>query len=93
MYNEYLEGSGLQKGIKGWLVRYLLHRVRKWDLLSSFRVNYFISNSDYVGKRIKETYRRHSTTIHPNIDISHFELCEKSMTIIWQAVDWFLTRR
>ena len=77
MYNEYLEGSGLQKGIKGWLVRYLLHRVRKWDLLSSFRVNYFISNSDYVGKRIKETYRRHSTTIHPNIDISHFELCEK----------------
>lgn len=77
MYNEYLEGSGLQKGIKGWLVRYLLHRIRKWDLLSSFRVNYFISNSDYVGKRIKETYRRHSTTIHPNIDISHFELCEK----------------
>ena len=77
MYNEYLEGSGLQKGIKGWLVRYLLHRVRKWDLLSSFRVNYFISNSDYVGKRIKETYRRHSTTIHPNIDISHYELCEK----------------
>ena len=77
MYNEYLEGSGLQKGIKGWLVRYLLHRVRKWDLLSSFRVNYFISNSDYVGKRIKETYRRRSTTIHPNIDISHFELCEK----------------
>lgn len=77
MYNEYLEESGLQKGVKSWLVRYMLHRIRKWDLLSSFRVDYFISNSDYVGKRIRETYRRGSTTIHPNIDISQFALCEE----------------
>ena len=45
-------------------------------MLSSFRVDYYISNSDYVGRRIKETYRRESVTIHPNIDISRFELCE-----------------
>lgn len=77
MYNEYLEESGLQKGIKSWVARYLLHRIRKWDMLSSFRVDYFISNSDYVGRRIKKTYRRDSTTIHPNIDISEFELCEE----------------
>lgn len=76
MYHEYLEESGLQKGVKSWLVRFLLHRIREWDMLSSFRVDYFISNSDNVGKRIRATYRRESTTIHPNIDISHFELCE-----------------
>lgn len=75
MYNEYLEESNLTKGIKSWLVRYLLHRIRKWDMLSSFRVDHYISNSDYVGQRIKETYRRESTTIHPNIDISNFEFC------------------
>ena len=46
-------------------------------MLSSFRVDYYISNSDYVGRRIKETYRRDSVTIHPNIDISRFELCEE----------------
>lgn len=73
MYNEYLEESNLTKGLKSWLVRYLLHRIRKWDMLSSFRVDHYISNSDYVGQRIKETYRRESTTIHPNIDISNFE--------------------
>lgn len=77
MYNEYLEESNLTKGLKSWLVRYLLHRIRKWDMLSSFRVDYYISNSDYVGQRIKETYRRESTTIHPNIDISNFEICEQ----------------
>lgn len=77
MYNEYLEESNLTKGVKSWLVRYLLHRIRKWDMLSSFRVDYYISNSDYVGRRIKETYRRESTTIHPNIDITNFEYCEQ----------------
>lgn len=76
MYHDYLEESGLTKGLKSWLARYLLHRIRKWDILSSYRVDYFISNSDYVGRRIQKTYRRESTTIHPNIDISHFSFCE-----------------
>ncbi len=84
MYHEYLEESGLQKGLKSWIARYLLHRIRKWDMLSSFRVDYFISNSRNVARRIKETYRRESTTIHPNIDISHFELCEEKQ-------DYYLT--
>lgn len=77
MYNEYLEEAHLDKGLKSWPVRYMLHRIRKWDMLSSFRVDYFISNSNYVGKRIRETYRREATTIHPNIDISSFDLCEE----------------
>ena len=75
MYHEYLEESGLTKGLKGYLAKYMLHRIRKWDFISSFRVDYFISNSDYVGRRIQETYRRDAVTIHPNIDISNFDLC------------------
>ena len=84
MYNEYLEESNLQKGIKSWLVRLMLHRIRKWDAITGLRVDYFISNSDYVGRRIEETYRRESVTIHPNIDISNFELCEEKQ-------DYYLT--
>ncbi|MCD8298127.1 MAG: glycosyltransferase [Prevotella sp.] len=76
MYNEYLEESHLEKGLKSWLVRYMLHRIRLWDALSANRVDFFISNSDYVGQRVKETYRRDCITIHPNIDISNFQLCE-----------------
>ena len=77
MYNEYLEESHLDKGFKSWLVRYLLHRIRKWDAITANRVDYFISNSDYVGQRIRKTYRREATTIHPNIDIERFSLCEE----------------
>lgn len=76
MYNEYLEESHLDKGLKSWLVRLMLHPIRQFDAVAGSRVDYYISNSDYVGQRIRKTYRRAATTIHPNIDISHFELCE-----------------
>ena len=76
MYNEYLEESHLDKGLKSWLVRLMLHPIRLFDAIAGNRVDYYISNSDYVGQRIRKTYRRKATTIHPNIDISHFELCE-----------------
>lgn len=75
MYNEYLEESHLDKGFKSWLVRLMLHPIRKFDAIAGSRVDYYISNSDYVGQRIRKTYRRKATTIHPNIDISNFELC------------------
>lgn len=76
MYNEYLEESHLRMGLKSWIVRLMLHPIRKFDAIAGDRVDYYISNSDYVGQRIRKTYRRKTTTIHPNIDISHFELCE-----------------
>lgn len=75
MYNEYLEESHLGKGFKSWLVRLMLHPIRQFDAIAGNRVDYYISNSDYVGQRIRKTYRRKATTIHPNIDISNFELC------------------
>lgn len=75
MYNEYLEESHLDKGFKSWLVRLMLHPIRQFDAIAGSRVDYYISNSDYVGQRIRKTYRRNATTIHPNIDISNFELC------------------
>ena len=75
MYNEYLEESHLDKGFKSWLVRLMLHPIRQFDAIAESRVDYYISNSDYVGQRIRKTYRRKATTIHPNIDISNFELC------------------
>lgn len=76
MYNEYLEESHLDKGFKSWLVHLMLHPIRQFDAIAGNRVDYYISNSDYVGQRIRKTYRRKATTIHPNIDISNFELCK-----------------
>lgn len=73
LYHHYIKDF---RGIKGYLVKMLLHRMRQWDFISSNRVDYFISNSNYIGKRIKKIYNRESVTIYPNVAIHNFEVCE-----------------
>lgn len=73
LHYEYLKGSGLNKGLKGILVKYFLHRIRQWDIISANRVDYFIANSEYISKRIKKIYNRESTVIYPNVAVEQFE--------------------
>ncbi|MHB8208548.1 glycosyltransferase family 4 protein [Mucilaginibacter sp.] len=72
LHHQYLKESGLNKGIKGFLAKYLLHRIRAWDIISTNRVDYFIANSNYISKRIKKIYGRDSTVIYPNVAIEDF---------------------
>ncbi|RKR81073.1 glycosyltransferase involved in cell wall biosynthesis [Mucilaginibacter gracilis] len=76
LYHPYLKESGLDKGLKGFLAKYFLHRIRFWDIISTNRVDFFISNSNYIGKRIKKIYDRDSFTIYPNVAVDDFALEE-----------------
>jgi glycosyltransferase involved in cell wall biosynthesis len=75
LYHSYIRDAGLRRGLKGLAARYVLHRIRQWDLASSFRVDYFLCNSNYVASRIKKLYGRDAVTIYPNIDVAFFGLC------------------
>jgi len=48
--------------------------MRIWDRASADRVDYFITNSEYVKDRIAKYYRRKATVIHPPVDTSTFTL-------------------
>ncbi len=74
LHHQYMKESGLNKGLKGFLVRYVLHNIRMWDINSSSRVDFFISNSNFIRQRIKKLYNRESTTIYPNVAIEDFDL-------------------
>ncbi len=74
LHFQYLKESGLNKGLKGFLAKYILHRIRNWDIISVNRVDHFVSNSDYIGARIKKIYDRSSTTIYPCVAVSDFNL-------------------
>ncbi len=74
MYHQYLHDAKLEKGIKSWLIRYTLHRLRQWDVLSSSRVDHFIANSHYIKKRIKKVYNRDATVIYPPVNTTAFQL-------------------
>jgi glycosyltransferase involved in cell wall biosynthesis len=76
LHYQYLRGAGLNKGLKGILVKYILHRIRQWDIISTNRVDYFIANSEYISKRIKKIYNRESKVIYPNVAIADFEPVE-----------------
>lgn len=74
LHYQYLKDSNLEKGLKGFLAKYFLSKLRLWDISSLNRVDDFISNSDYIRKRIKKNYNREAITIYPPVDVSDFAL-------------------
>jgi glycosyltransferase involved in cell wall biosynthesis len=54
------------------MTRYLMHRLRLWDLRTANGVDRFIANSAYVARRIRKTYRRDSEVVHPPVDVDRF---------------------
>lgn len=69
---DYLSTSQMGHGPQGILTRYLLHRMRLWDVLTANRVDYFIANSQNTARRIWRCYRRPATVIYPPVNIERF---------------------
>lgn len=72
LQHQYLQESGLHQGLRGWLARYFLHRLRIWDQRSAHGVDHFIANSYYIARRILKTYRRPAQVIYPPVDVARF---------------------
>ena len=70
---DYLRGDRKGKGIQGLIARYILHRLREWDVISANRVDYFIANSQHTAKRIWRCYRRPAKVIYPPVDLDKFD--------------------
>ncbi len=50
-------------------VRWGIHYLRIWDRQASERVDYFLTNSNFVRKRIKKYYHREAVVIYPPVEI------------------------
>ncbi|ACB00412.1 MULTISPECIES: glycosyltransferase [Cyanophyceae] len=74
---DYLDNSGLGKGVKGILARYFLHRLRQWDVISANQVDYFIANSHWTAQRIWRCYRRRAAVIYPPVNLERFTYREE----------------
>mgnify|MGYP001182228310 CR=1 FL=1 len=70
--HQYLKESGLDKGLKGWLAKWALHRIRLWDAQTANGVDEFVAISKFIARRIWKSYRRESTVIYPPVDIGRF---------------------
>lgn len=74
LYHSYLKDVGLNKGLKGMYVKYVLHKLRLWDIASLNRVDHFVANSNHIARRIKKVYNREAEVIYPPVDINKFQL-------------------
>jgi len=71
MYHEYF---GEKRGLKGKAISIFAHYLRMWDASTSGRVDYFISNSRHVARRVEKYYGRPSTVICPPVECGRFRI-------------------
>jgi glycosyltransferase involved in cell wall biosynthesis len=84
LQHQYLKETGLDHGLKGWLAKYLLHRLRIWDLRTVNGVDQFIAISNFIARRIEKVYRRKAQVIYPPVALEAFTIGE-------QKADYYLT--
>lgn len=74
LHFQYLRESGLDKGLKGWLAKYFLHKIRLWDISTANRVDHYIAISHYIARRIEKIYGKKADVIYPPVDTSSFTI-------------------
>jgi len=85
LQHQYLKAAGLDKSLRGWLARWMLHKMRQWDVNTANGIDVFIANSYFIARRIEKVYRRKSTVIYPPVDLERFGLCDD------KKQDYYLT--
>lgn len=85
LQHQYLRESGLHKGVKGWLAKWLLHKLRVWDYRTAAGVDHFIANSHFIARRIKKVYGRDATVIYPPVAVEDFSCVEQKEDFYFTA--------
>lgn len=71
-YPDYIKWEPVPELIKQFLP-WLLEPIKRWDLQTAQKVDYFIANSRTVAERIRKIYQRESVIINPPVDCSFFK--------------------
>lgn len=74
LQHQYLRESGLDRGLKGWLAKWILHKMRIWDARTANGVDRYIAISEFIARRIWKVYRRDADVIYPPVDVAAFTL-------------------
>ncbi len=72
LWDQYASYRG-RSGVFTRLVMSLtMPALRMWDVAAAARVDHFVANSSFIGRRIQKFYRRDSTVIFPPVDLEAF---------------------
>jgi glycosyltransferase involved in cell wall biosynthesis len=76
LQDQYLARAGLKGGLISAYTRWLLHRLRMWDVRTANGVDIFVANSSYIAERIRKVYCRDATVVYPPVQVDKFPLSE-----------------
>ena len=68
----YLRQSALARRGLSPLIRWQLHRLRQWDVLSAQRPDALIANSRFTAARIRRYWGRSATVVPPPVAVERF---------------------
>jgi glycosyltransferase involved in cell wall biosynthesis len=74
LQHQYLKEAHLDKGIRSWLARWMLHKMRLWDLRTANGVDGFMANSQFIARRVWKVHHRKAVVIYPPVNIEAFTL-------------------
>jgi glycosyltransferase involved in cell wall biosynthesis len=69
LQHQYLREAGLDKGVRSWIARLILHRMRMWDSRTAHGVDGWIANSHFVARRIQKFYGQKAVVIPPPVRV------------------------
>ncbi len=84
LYFQYIKEAKLEKGIKAFIAKFILHYLRIWDITTINRVDCFVTLSQYIAKRIKKIYNRNAAVVYPPVDVAKFD-------VTYNKEDFYLT--
>lgn len=66
----YLKQSGLDRGLLSVFARLQLHYFRIWDYRTAAGVDHFLSNSNFIARRIRKCYNREAEVLYPPVEFN-----------------------
>jgi len=68
----YLKRFRMDRGLKGAAARFVVRRLRRWDVATAARVDSFVACSEFVSRRCKTFYHRDAEVVYPPVDVDYF---------------------
>ena len=69
----YFQQGGIGFGPKGLLFRYLVHRLRIWDMRTAHGPDLMLANSTYVRSRIRRIYGTDAQVVFPPVPVDELD--------------------
>jgi glycosyltransferase involved in cell wall biosynthesis len=76
-YNHYIEKENFSKPVLK-ILPFVIRRLKKWDVETIKRVDYYSAISNHIKDRIKKCYNMDSTVIYPPVNVKSFKISNET---------------